>query len=68
MVVWHFGLYWLYIVFFPLQVEAALTSDPSNAELLKLKGDLLEVITLTENLIDTQGLYILNSVFSCMQN
>lgn len=37
------------------QVEAALTSDPSNAELLKLKGDLLEVITLTENLIDTQG-------------
>lgn len=37
------------------QVEAALTSDPTNAELLKLKGDLLEVITLTDNLIDSQG-------------
>lgn len=38
-----------------LQVEAALTSDPSNAELLKLKSDLEEVIALTKNLIDTQG-------------
>ncbi|ROT64477.1 survival of motor neuron-related-splicing factor 30 [Penaeus vannamei] len=37
------------------QVEAALTSDPNNAELLKLKGDLQEVITLTRNLIDAQA-------------
>lgn len=37
------------------QVEAALTSDPSNAELLKLKSDLEEVIALTKNLIDTQA-------------
>ncbi|KAG0718388.1 Survival of motor neuron-related-splicing factor 30 [Chionoecetes opilio] len=37
------------------QVEAALTSDSTNAELLKLKNDLLEVISLTGNLIDTQG-------------
>ena len=54
-------LLWLYIHnLFSLQVEAALTSDPTNAELVKLKGDLLEVITLTDNLIDTQGLYIIN--------
>jgi len=38
------------------QVEAALTSDPGNAELLKLKDDLAEVITLTKNLIETQSL------------
>ncbi|XP_045580991.1 survival of motor neuron-related-splicing factor 30 isoform X2 [Procambarus clarkii] len=37
------------------QVEAALTSDPTNAELLKLKSDLQEVINLTKNLIDTQA-------------
>lgn len=41
---------------FYFQVEAALTSDPTNAELLKLKGDLLEVIALTDNLIDTLGM------------
>jgi len=40
------------------QVEAALTSDPSNAELLKLKDDLTEVITLTKNLIETQTIAI----------
>merc|ERR1739838_805291 len=40
------------------QVEAALTSDPSNAELLKLKDDLTEVINLTKNLIETQTIAI----------
>ncbi|CAB3365486.1 Hypothetical predicted protein [Cloeon dipterum] len=33
------------------QVEAALTADPENAELLKLKEDLQEVITLTSQLV-----------------
>ncbi|XP_068202420.1 survival of motor neuron-related-splicing factor 30 [Palaemon carinicauda] len=37
------------------QVEAALTSDPTNAELLKLKSDLHEVITLTTNLLEAQA-------------
>ncbi|CAL4121466.1 unnamed protein product, partial [Meganyctiphanes norvegica] len=37
------------------QVEAALTSDPNNAELQKLKEDLNEVLTLTKNLIETQA-------------
>lgn len=32
------------------QVQAALTSDPTNEDLLKLQGDLEEVIALTENL------------------
>ncbi|XP_058806233.1 survival of motor neuron-related-splicing factor 30 isoform X1 [Phymastichus coffea] len=36
------------------QVEAALTSDPDNQELLKLKIDLEEVIELTQDLIKTQ--------------
>jgi len=36
------------------QVEAALLSDPSNEELLKLKSDLEEVIELTSDLIKTQ--------------
>ncbi|XP_067008668.1 survival of motor neuron-related-splicing factor 30 [Anabrus simplex] len=36
------------------QVEAALTTDPSNEELLKLKVDLEEVIELTRDLIKTQ--------------
>ena len=35
------------------QVEAALTNDPSNPELTKLKSDLEEVINLTKELIDT---------------
>ena len=34
------------------QVDAALTSDPNNAELLKLKEDLQEVISLTEELLE----------------
>ncbi|XP_050348370.1 survival of motor neuron-related-splicing factor 30 [Nymphalis io] len=36
------------------QVEAALLTDPQNEELLKLKGDLEEVIELTRDLIKTQ--------------
>ncbi|KAJ9577693.1 hypothetical protein L9F63_005773 [Diploptera punctata] len=36
------------------QVEAALTTDPTNEELLKLKVDLEEVIELTRDLIKTQ--------------
>lgn len=36
------------------QVEAALTTDPENEELLKLKTDLEEVIELTQDLIRTQ--------------
>ncbi|XP_077519352.1 survival of motor neuron-related-splicing factor 30 [Amblyomma americanum] len=35
------------------QVEAALTNDPDDKDLLKLKEDLLEVISLTLNLIST---------------
>ncbi|PVD31943.1 hypothetical protein C0Q70_07369 [Pomacea canaliculata] len=33
------------------QVEASLTTDPENSDLLKLKNDLLEVINLTQELI-----------------
>ncbi|KAK0159613.1 hypothetical protein PV327_010709 [Microctonus hyperodae] len=36
------------------QVEAALTTDPTNEELLKLKIDLEEVIELTHDLIKSQ--------------
>jgi len=36
------------------QVEAALTAEPTNEELLKLKQDLLEVIALTNELINAQ--------------
>lgn len=36
------------------QVEAALTSDPENPELLKLKEDLSQVIQLTQELIQSQ--------------
>jgi len=36
------------------QVDAALTNDPSNEELTKLKSDLEEVIQLTEDLIASQ--------------
>ena len=34
------------------QVEAALTGDPENSELLSLKKDLDEIIGITEELID----------------
>ncbi|XP_013400333.1 survival of motor neuron-related-splicing factor 30-like isoform X2 [Lingula anatina] len=37
------------------QVEAALTTDPSNADLNKLKVDLQEVINLTVDLIKNQA-------------
>ncbi|XP_037082969.1 survival of motor neuron-related-splicing factor 30-like [Pollicipes pollicipes] len=37
------------------QVEAALTNDPTDAELLKLKKDLVEVIELTNDLIRAQA-------------
>jgi len=33
------------------QVEAALTTEPTSEELLKLKQDLVEVIALTNELI-----------------
>ena len=36
------------------QVEAALTSDPGNQELLTLKADLEQVIELTRTLIEQQ--------------
>jgi hypothetical protein len=36
---------------FLFQVDAALTSDPGNEELLKLKTDLQEVIDLTKELL-----------------
>lgn len=36
------------------QVEAALTTDPDSAELLKLKEDLVQVIDLTKELIAAQ--------------
>ncbi|XP_002733799.1 survival of motor neuron-related-splicing factor 30-like [Saccoglossus kowalevskii] len=36
------------------QVEAALTNDPENEELLKLKTDLQEVIELTQDLLDAK--------------
>jgi len=36
-------------------VEAALTSDPTNDELIKLQNDLTEVIDLTKELLDQQG-------------
>jgi len=36
------------------QVEAALTTDPENEELTQLKGDLQQVITLTQDLINAQ--------------
>uniref|UniRef100_A0A0K8V096 Survival of motor neuron-related-splicing factor 30 n=1 Tax=Bactrocera latifrons TaxID=174628 RepID=A0A0K8V096_BACLA len=36
------------------QVEAGLLTDPANAELLKLKEGLVEVIELTNDLIKTQ--------------
>jgi len=37
------------------QVEAALTADPENAELLTLKADLEQVINLTKELITAQA-------------
>ena len=37
------------------QVEAALTAEPTNEELLKLKQDLVEVIALTNELIKAQS-------------
>lgn len=36
------------------QVKAALSSDPTNEELLKLQTDLEQVIQLTQELIQTQ--------------
>lgn len=36
------------------QVEAALTTDPDNEELQKLKIDLEEVIELTQDLVKSQ--------------
>ena len=37
------------------QVDAALTTDPENSELLTLKADLAQVIELTEQLIEAQA-------------
>lgn len=36
------------------QVEAALTTDPENEELVQLKNDLEQVLTLTQDLINAQ--------------
>ena len=36
------------------QVEAALTADPENSELLTLKADLEQVIELTKELVSTE--------------
>ena len=38
-----------------LQVEAALTADPENSELLTLRTDLEQVIDLTKELITAQA-------------
>ena len=46
----------LLVIFkFELQVEAALTADPENTELLTLKGDLQQVIDLTKELVSTEA-------------
>ena len=37
-----------------MKVEAALTNDPENDDLVKLKNDLEEVIHLTQELVDSQ--------------
>ena len=44
-------LFWVIWSF--LQVEAALTSDPTNEELLQLKQDLSQVIELTSQLVNS---------------
>lgn len=44
-----------YFNYIYIQVDAALISDPTNDELLKLKGDLTEVIDLTKDLLAQQG-------------
>lgn len=46
------------------QVEAALTTDADNEDLLKLKNDLQEVITLTKELVDSQARSELNDADS----
>ena len=38
-----------------IQVEAALTADPENSELLTLKADLEQVIELTKELVSTEA-------------
>lgn len=55
------------------QVEAALTTNPDNEELLKLKSDLEEVLTLTKDLIKAQlleqkaiGLYDLDFILAIL--
>lgn len=47
-VIWEFIFDTLNVIFF--QVEAALLTEPDNDELLKLKVDLQEIITLQEEL------------------
>lgn len=44
-----------FLTTFRSQVEAALTNDPTDAELLKLQKDLGEVIELTTDLIRAQA-------------
>jgi survival-of-motor-neuron-related-splicing factor 30 len=46
------------------QIEEALKQDPSNEELLKLKGDLVEVINLTEDLLKLKGTNVATSTAS----
>ena len=38
-----------------LQAQAALASDPTNEELIRLQNDLEEVIKLTKDLLSSQG-------------
>ena len=48
------------------QVEAALTGDPENAELLALKGDLDEIISITSELVEeTNNKVLLYKAISC---
>ncbi|KAK3087282.1 hypothetical protein FSP39_004042 [Pinctada imbricata] len=52
----------------PFKVEASLTTDPDNEDLLKLKKDLQEVIELTEELIGNKQLTDLAAVASTSDN
>jgi len=49
------------------QVEAALTTDPSNEELMKLKQDLEEVITLTLDLLKVNEKGVVNEAAAGIQ-
>lgn len=48
--IWNFSFDWHALIVSFFQVEAALLTEPDNNELLKLKVDLQEIITLQEEL------------------